>query len=191
VVFFSEDIQMKKLVVTLTIILAGFPPCGVPTTTVVAKPALAKHYVAYENPIEPNAPGYTLPLDLTDIENYTAMDSKFDLNSVAPLLEQSGFAIIEHDFHVPDSNGDDIVKPYEYLDRMDVPLFVTADTLLHLYHIQFDETLKDVEEREFYGDIGGLTAARRMMHWPLMKNIRATCKKQPGAMWPILLWRKS
>ncbi|MHC4173024.1 MAG: DUF3160 domain-containing protein [Planctomycetota bacterium] len=123
------------------------------------KPALGKYYVPYENLVEPNAPGYTLPLDLIEIENYAAMDSMFDLNSVAPLLEQSGFAIIEHDFHVPDSNGDDIVKPFEYLDRMDVPLFVTADTLLHLYHIQFDETLKDVEEREFYGDIRGLTAA--------------------------------
>ncbi len=29
---------MKKLVVTLTIILAGFPPCGVSTTTLVASP---------------------------------------------------------------------------------------------------------------------------------------------------------
>jgi hypothetical protein len=73
------------------------------------------------------------------------MDSTFDLNSVAPLLEQSGFAIIEYDFQEPDYNGDDIVRPYEHLDSMGVPLIVTADTLLHLYHIQFDETLKEVE----------------------------------------------
>ena len=123
------------------------------------KPALGKHYVAYENPVEPNAPGYTLPLDLTDVENYAAMDPRFGLNSVAPLLEQNGFAIIEHDFGWFDPNRDNIVKPYEYLSNMRVPLFVTADTLLHLYHIQFDETLKEVEEREFYGDIHGLTAA--------------------------------
>ncbi|MBA7694253.1 hypothetical protein ES703_102860 [subsurface metagenome] len=83
------------------------------------------------------------------------MDSKFGLSSVAPLLEQNGFAVMEYDFH--DSN--DIVKPYEYLRKMDVPLFVTADTLLHLYHVQFDETLKDVEEREFVCDINELTAA--------------------------------
>jgi len=119
-VFFSEDIQMKNLVLTLTIILAGFPPCGIPTTTLVAKPALVKHYVAYENLIEPNAPGYTLPLDLTDIENYTAIDSKFDLSSVAPLLEQSGFAIIEYDFQEPEYIGDDIVRPYEHLNGMRV-----------------------------------------------------------------------
>ncbi len=119
------------------------------------KTGLSEYYIPYDNPIEPNAPGYTLPLDLGTIANYAHMDSRFDLNSAAPLLEQNGFAVLEYDF--PDQN--DIVKPYEYLRRMDVPLFVTADTLLHLYHIQFDETLKEIEESEFYADINNLTTA--------------------------------
>ena len=34
-----------------------------------------------------------------------------------------------------------------------MPIFVTSDTLLHLYHIQFDETLREIEEREFYPDM--------------------------------------
>jgi hypothetical protein len=124
-----------------------------------AKPTLAEYYSPYENPVEPNAPGYSLPLDLADVRNYAAMDSRFGLKPVEPLLEQNGFAIIEYDFGWFDPNRDDIVKPYEYLRMMDVPLFITADTLLHLYHIQFDETLKGIEEREFYGDIRALTAA--------------------------------
>jgi len=119
------------------------------------KPGLSEYYVPYDNPIEPNAPGYTLPLDLGTIGNYADMDSRFGLNSAAPLLEQNGFAVIE--YNLPDPN--DIVAPYEHLRRMDVPLFVTADTLLHLYHIQFDETLKEIEEREFYADIHDLTTA--------------------------------
>jgi len=119
------------------------------------KPGLARYYVPYDNPVEPNAPGYTLPLDLNDVENYADMDSKFGLGAVAPLLEQNGFAVIEYDF----GDLNDIVTPYEYLRKRDVPLFVSADTLLHLYHIQFDETLKDVEEREFVSDINDLTAA--------------------------------
>ncbi len=118
------------------------------------KPGLARYYVPYDNLVEPSAPGYSLPLNLGAVGNYADMDSKFGLSSVAPLLEQNGFAVMEYDFH--DSN--DIVKPYEYLRKMDVPLFVTADTLLHLYHVQFDETLKDVEEREFVSDINELTA---------------------------------
>ena len=123
------------------------------------KPGLSKYYIPYDNPVEPNAPGYTLPLGLNNIANYAVMDSRFGLKNVAPLLEQNGFAVIEHDFGRFDPNRDDIVKPYEYLRNMEVPLFVTADTLLHLYHIQFDETLKDIEEREFCGDIHDLTVS--------------------------------
>jgi len=33
-----------------------------------------------------------------------------------------------------------------------IPIFVTSDSLLHLYHIQFDETLKHIEETEFFQD---------------------------------------
>lgn len=125
----------------------------------LAKSTLAEYYSPYENPVQPNAPGYALPLDLAAVENYAAMDSRFGLRSVEPLLIQNGFAIIEYDFGWFDPNRDDIVKPYEYLHMMDVPLFITADTLLHLYHIQFDETLKDIEQREFYADILALTEA--------------------------------
>ena len=119
------------------------------------KPGLSEYYVPYDNPIEPNTPGYTLPLDLGAVGNYAAVDSRLGIKNAAPLLEQNGFAITEYDF--PDQN--DIVKPYEHLRQMDVPLFVTADTLLHLYHIQFDETLKNIEEREFIRDINDLTTA--------------------------------
>ena len=114
---------------------------------------LSRYYVEHEASVEPNAPGYTLPLDLETVENYAAMDSVFGLGSVTPLLEQNGFAVIEY------YDYNDIVQPYKDLRRMDVPLFVTSDTLLHLYHVQFDETLKDMEEREFYGDARALTAA--------------------------------
>jgi hypothetical protein len=123
----------------------------------VGKPEFSKYYTPYESTIEPNVPGYTLPLDLQTVDNYADMDTRFDLGDVATMLEQNGFAIMEYDFHIPDSNRDDIVKPYENLRNMNVPLFVTADTLLHLYHIQFDETLKDIEERQFIPDIHALT----------------------------------
>jgi len=121
----------------------------------LAKPGLSEHYEPYVNPVEPNAPGYTLPLDLETVANYDAVDWRLHLGSVVPLLEQNGFAVIEYDFG---DSRDDIVAPYEMLhERMGVPVFITADTLLHLYHVQFDETLKDVEEREFFEDIRALT----------------------------------
>jgi len=121
------------------------------------KPGLSKYYVSYDSTVAPNAPGYALPLDLNDVGNYADVDQELGLESIASLLEENGFGVMEYDFRVPDCNRDNIVKPYTCLKNMDVPLFVTSDTLLHLYHIQFDETLKDVEEREFCGDIRDLT----------------------------------
>lgn len=123
-----------------------------------AKAGLAGYYVQYENAVEPDVPGYLLPLNLNTISNYALLDARLGLSNAAPLIEQNGLAVIEYDFGLFDPNRDDIVKPYEYLSGSEIPLFVTSDTLLHLYHIQFDESLKDVEEREFCSDIRDLTA---------------------------------
>ena len=123
------------------------------------KLSLSKYYTAYDGDVVPGVSGYSLPLNLYDVSNYAAVDQRIDLDSVVPLLEQNGLAVMEYDFRAADCNGDDIVKPYTYLRKMDVPLFVTSDTVLHLYHIQFDETLKDIEEREFFDDIRDLTGA--------------------------------
>jgi hypothetical protein len=153
---------MKKLINTLAVL--GIAAIYSQTTLTAlsqenntSKPDFGKYYVPYESTIEPNSPGYTLPIDLQSVGNFSDMDSKFALGNVVTMLEQNGFVVMEYDFRVPDFNRDDIVTPYEYLRNMDVPLFVTADTLLHLYHIQFDETLKDIEEQEFVSDIHNLT----------------------------------
>jgi len=123
------------------------------------KPQMNQYYSPYNNTVEPNAPGYALPIDLENVVNYFDVNLCLNLANSVPLLEQNGFALIEHDFGWFDPNRDDIVKPYEYLRNNNVPIFITTDTLLHLYHIQFDETLKDIEEREFCSDINELTAA--------------------------------
>jgi hypothetical protein len=126
------------------------------------KPFLSSYFVAYDNPVAPQASGYPLPLDLDTLQNYGEMNTLFDLQTVDSMLEQNGFAVLEYSFGGPwmgEDTDDDIVLPYESLRKMNVPLFVAADTLLHLYHVQFDETLKDLEEREFYYDIRDLTGA--------------------------------
>jgi hypothetical protein len=112
-----------------------------------------KYFEPYEPNVEPNAPGYTLPLDLDNIINLADAEKVTDVETISDNLRQNGFAIIEPRGLV----WDDIVKPYEYFSSRGIPIFLTTDTLLHLYHIQFDETLKDIEEREFIPDINNLT----------------------------------
>jgi len=129
------------------------------------KLSLSKYYMPYSETVTPNAPGYTLPLDINDVWNYDSMDIWFPMATIAPLLVQNGFAVLDDyvfpragKFSPPSDILEGVTMPYEGLRRMDVPLFITADTLLHLYHVQFDETLKDIEEHEFCGDVRALTA---------------------------------
>jgi len=117
--------------------------------------SFAKYYEPYEVDIEPNAAGYKLPLDLNDIVNVNAIKKIVDYNSISNLIEQNGFAILDS----PRPDCDDIEFLYEDFLTMDIPVFVTIDTLLHIYHIQFEWAIRDIEECKFASDINDLTDA--------------------------------
>ena len=126
------------------------------------KPSLSAYYVPYENITMPNAPSYTLPITATEAVNYEDINGYFSIDGGADLISQNGFAVLEYDWtqHFPDvEDNDDIVRPYTFLSETGIPAFITTDTVLHLYHVQFDESLKEVEETEFYDDISALTQA--------------------------------
>lgn len=125
-------------------------------------PVMSDAYVPFVNTVLPNAPGYTLPISKDAIMNYGDFDTRFGLAGAQALIEANGFAIMEYDLtplYPEQEANDDIILPYTYFNELNIPVFITADTLLHLYHVQFDESLKDVEEREFLPDITALTAA--------------------------------
>ena len=65
------------------------------------KPSLSSYFVAYENPVEPQASGYPLPLNLDTLENYEDMNALFDLQTVGSMIEQNGFAVLEYSFEAP------------------------------------------------------------------------------------------
>jgi len=119
------------------------------------KYAMASYYTSEEVKIDASVPQYTLPLDLNMITNFDAVDSVLGINAPQEaLLEKNGFVITS--YYMDETN---IVEPYNYLKNQDIPIFVTSDTLLHLYHIQFDEILKGIEEREFFDKILDLSKA--------------------------------
>ena len=127
--------------------------------------ALASGYVPYESGIVPSAPGYGLPLDLGLIENYATVDGVFGGGALDALLERNGFAIMDYEYSAWELESlgleanDDFGGFYLFLAERRLPVFITSDTLLHLYHVQFDETLKEIEETEFLDAIGALTDA--------------------------------
>jgi len=117
------------------------------------KLVIAGCYETEEFSISLNASSYMLPLDIKEIINFGELESTLHLNeNQKQLLEKNGFVVIPW-------SGDDIVKPYKTLKEQGMPIFVTTDTLLHLYHIQFNETLKRLEEEEFFGKLIDMSLA--------------------------------
>ncbi|MCK4722038.1 MAG: DUF3160 domain-containing protein, partial [Dehalococcoidia bacterium] len=117
------------------------------------KLALGSHYNLEGFTLTLNAPGYSLPLALAKIANLQNIQSQFQLKgNQEELLENNGFVVIPW-------HGDDIVEPYKALKERDIPIFITSDTLLHLYHIQFNETLKRIEEEEFFDQLIDMSKA--------------------------------
>jgi len=107
------------------------------------KLALASYYKVGESSIIVAAPSYSLPLAFTEISNLTEVEPKLQLGeNQKELLLKNGFVVIPW-------RGDDIAEPYKTMKEQEIPIFVTSDTLLHLYHIQFNEILKRIEEKEF------------------------------------------
>ncbi len=91
---------------------------------------------------------YNLPLQTRKISNFDDFSAKISLSEGAiQLLEKNGFVVIRNPFNPEEEY---ITQPYNTLKEREIPIFITSDSLLHLYHIQFDETLRQIEEREFY-----------------------------------------
>ncbi len=115
------------------------------------KLSLAKYYSLASLDISLKVSQYNLPLETSQIANFGDFSKKISLSSGAlNLLGKNGFVVVNNPFN---SKEEDITRPYNILKDREIPLFITSDSLLHLYHIQFDETLRQIEEREFYDKI--------------------------------------
>ncbi len=114
-----------------------------------------KYYEPVDYEVDPAVPAYSLPLKTSDIHNSGIKDKVHaDAEDWKMLLEKG---IVSTSY----SGKDDVAKFYKLLDKNDIPVFVTSDSLLHLYHIQFDETLRHIEEEEFFDDLLAMSEAFR------------------------------
>lgn len=106
---------------------------------------------------KPSIPAYALPLGPGALLNADDVSRKLGFSPRDAQLLKNGFVVVPmpvlEGLDGGRVRGDDLVRTYEGLRKADVPIFVTADTLLHMFHVQFDEALKDVEEKEFSPDI--------------------------------------
>lgn len=109
---------------------------------------------------KPSIPAYTLPLSPETLTNAARLAAQLQVDPKDRRLLANGFVVVPmpalRDEHGGTVKKDDLPGAYRGLREAGVPVFVTSDTLLHLFHVQFDEALKDVEEREFLPDVTAL-----------------------------------
>jgi hypothetical protein len=130
--------------------------------TLEGQSSFSNYYNKKSLQFEAAVPTYSLPLQDSEIANYYQFTQKIPLtNEERDLLYKNGFIVIENGTAENQFiAGRTLVnETYKDLKVADIPIFITSDSLLHLYHIQFDETLKRVEEEKFYDDLWKLDKA--------------------------------
>ncbi len=130
-----------------------------------------RDFLAEELEVFPSIPEHSLPLAVSDLTNYQDFYEKMPLGPDAlELLQKNAFAVIptpldiaeQEVYYLPSSPEaanprDDFVAYYEVLKNIDIPIFITTDSLLHYYHIFFDTTLMRLERDLFYQDIWAIS----------------------------------
>jgi hypothetical protein len=95
------------------------------------------------------AADYSLPVALDAVlhaDQYTFSPEQ------AALLEQNGFVVSPADWL-------EFFQLYEQVRYQDRPVFVTTDSVYHVYHLIFDKLLRDLERERLAPAIQALTAA--------------------------------
>ncbi|NQT83786.1 DUF3160 domain-containing protein [bacterium] len=149
----SLTLPLAAVVVLVAILCSGAMPAGADETRGIAKLQLSSYYDGQPIEVSPAAPSYSLPIQLKDVGNGEFVATRLHLDDNArEAIERNGFVVVNAT--TPwGKMYDDVVDPYLDLEDDGIPIFVTSDSLLHIYHIHFDEILKCVEENEFFASL--------------------------------------
>jgi len=105
--------------------------------------------------VNPNAPQYTLPVNLSEVEYLDLIMEKlyeyfgYNLSETAlTKLSQNGFVVISI---TPDESNWEMFTHFEYyysaLYTGGIPVFITTDSVMHIYHVFYMSLLKKAEEK--------------------------------------------
>ena len=117
--------------------------------------------------------GYSLPLDLNKVQG-------LDLVKLTPaqkaLLTQNGFAVAAP---VPGQYRE-FYQVYEQNRYTEVPVFITTDSIYHVYHLIFDKMLRDLETGYFITDLKGLTTTMLAATTAQYQSLKGTALADPA-----------
>ena len=98
--------------------------------------------------VQVNASQYELPVNLSAVEGYEELKNWLQITPEQEnLLSQNGFVVLRVNAFETLSDF------YEYAYYAGMPILITTDAVLHMYHVLFDETLKRIEMNELIDKI--------------------------------------
>ncbi|GAB4150834.1 MAG: DUF3160 domain-containing protein [Planctomycetota bacterium] len=137
--------------VALLVVNAGIARTeDAPPTAKISKLPFASCYEPIELKLTPKPVNYPRALDDNLLAPFEAQLAFAGTSKSDPLLHHNGFIVTNA------NQSDDLSRFYQNAASHDIPILVTADAVLHLFHVMFDKSLADIEEQLFFKDLKAL-----------------------------------
>jgi hypothetical protein len=129
--------------------------------------------VAVNVPAKFNGGDYTLPVDLASVQ--FPADVQFS-QAQSQLLSQNGFVVL------PPVPGEyrEFYQLYERGRYGMQPVFVTTDSIYHVYHLLFDKMLRDLERDSFIATLDSLTSTMLAASYQQYQALKGTELEEPA-----------
>jgi len=117
--------------------------------------------------------GYTLPLDLSQVQGFDIVTLTSAQRS---LLKQNGFVVaspVKGEFR-------EFYQIYEGGRYDEMPMFITTDSVYHIYHLIFDKMLRDLETGYFIADLKSLTTTMLAASSAQYNSLKGTSLEDPA-----------
>ena len=179
---------LAVVIVQSSCIFSGLPSTQSPTTTqlpnitptqsaplegIYPPPFAIYNKVAARIPQTFNGGGYTLPLDLNQVQNLSSVELTDTQRS---LLTQNGFVVTTP---IPGEYRE-FYQIYEQGRYSEMPMFVTTDSVYHVYHLLFDKMLRDLETEYFIAELKSLTSAMLSSTYQQYQTLRGSTLEEPA-----------
>ena len=144
------------------------PPAGI-----YPAPFATNRQAAVSLPQTFSGGSYSLPLDLNKVQG---LDLVKLTNAQRALLAQNGFAVTTP---VPGQYRE-FYQIYEQNRYDEIPVFITTDSIYHVYHLIFDKMLRDLETGYFITDIKALTTSMLAATTAQYQSLKGTTLGDPA-----------
>jgi hypothetical protein len=148
--------------------IAPTPPAGV-------YPAAFSTFQPVDVNIPPAYAGsdYSLPLDLNQVRDLDSLDLS---EAQRQLLAQNGFVVL------PPKPGEfrEFYQIYESRRYDTEKVFITTDSIYHVYHLVFDKMLRDLERDYFIQTLNILTSTMLDASYQQFQSLKGTPLEEPA-----------